>query len=383
MAAAAEVPAPIVDVDIQLLAAAKSLDLDEVARLLESGASAKYVESEDGTWGARKQTSALHEALLAGRRGSDAVALKAVVTKLLNAGANVNALWESYDWRGCGSSKTAFEMLLPMAMDDPTILELALTCGGNANTSSTSHTHSMRTDGSSTVYIIHNVARGGNLEAARALLDAGAEVDAIHREEYQNERGYDRHVRETALHIACSTGNVAMCALLLAAGANVDAIRQDLVQEPTNVASPTDDPRDDAFISSVRCVRVDETALHIALRQRNASLTTMLVCAGADRSIARSYGSEAITCEEMIESITGGDEDGSTADAPETSCKADKSTMLKALKTEWCPETHKLFPPDVRQCVETALKIAKRQEWPFPDTVLFRICALAAGPSSS
>lgn len=225
----------------------------------------------------------------------------------------------------------------------------------------------MRTDGSSEHYVLHTAIQGGNLEITRALLDASAQVDAVASEHFNNERGYNRHTEETALHQSCAKGDLAMCALLLARGADVNAIRKDLKQEHTGVDSPTDDPRDDSFVPSVRCVPIRETALHIAIQKQHVNLTTLLVCAGADASIPRNFYSGDL-----------GDAENDWSDtSAEELCNKD-AELLKALKTEWTPETHHLFPADVRASVEAALIIARRQEWPLPDTVLMRVCALAA-----
>lgn len=265
------------------------------------------------------------------------------------------------DWRGCGSTKTAFEMVLPAAMKDVELLELFLRFGGDPNTKSEQNVHSMRTDGRAIQYVLHKAVRNGNLEISRALLDAGAKVDSVASEHFSNERGFDRHMDETALHHACGghQPDVAMCALLLARGADVNAVRKDLDQVSSGVESPTDDPRDPDFVSSVVCVPVQETALHIAIRSKNADLVTMLVCAGADVSRKRVCGNTEASCEELC---------------------GDDETLLKALKAEWTPETHKLFPTEVREGVKAALMIANRQRWPLPDTLLFRICAMTAGP---
>mmetsp|Transcript_67002 Transcript_67002/g.134598 ORF Transcript_67002/g.134598 Transcript_67002/m.134598 type:complete len:151 (+) Transcript_67002:57-509(+) len=147
-----------------------------------------------------------------------------------------------------------------------------------------------------------------------------------------------------------------MVALLLARGADVNMIRKHLEQVRQEAGSPTADPRDPDFIPDVTCVPVSETALHIALRNCDSDLTTLLVCAGADVTCARQRGEERTACEELC---------------------GDNEALLKALNTVWTPETHKFFPQEVRESVEAALMIAKRQKWPLPETVLFDICRLA------
>ena len=138
----------------------------------------------------------------------------------------------------------------------------------------------------------------------------------------------------------------------------VNAVRKRLELENSGVQSQTNDPRSDNFVSSVICVPVEETALHIALVERKPDLVTMLVCAGADPSLQRKRGQSMMSCEDLCQ----GHED-----------------LKKALGAEWTPETHKHFPAGVRATVKTAFMVAQRQNW--PKTVLFKVCAMFAGPS--
>mmetsp|Transcript_63245 Transcript_63245/g.142239 ORF Transcript_63245/g.142239 Transcript_63245/m.142239 type:complete len:225 (-) Transcript_63245:76-750(-) len=221
----------------------------------------------------------------------------------------------------------------------------------------------MRTDGQAVSYVLHSAVQRGDLEVARALLDAGAEVDALSTSHFDNERGYNEHTEETALHQACDKGDLAMVSLLLARGADVNSTRELLEQVHVDVTSPTDDPRDDDYAPSVECVPVRETALHMALRREDSDLATLLVCAGADAACDRVRGEEQTPCTEL--------------------CNGNE-TLIKALSAEWTPESHKFFPAKVRESVEAALMIARRQKWPLPENVLFSICALAAsGPSGA
>ena len=138
----------------------------------------------------------------------------------------------------------------------------------------------------------------------------------------------------------------------------VNAVRKRLDLESSGVQSQTDDPRSANFVSSVICVPVEETALHIALLERKAELVTMLVCAGADASLRRKRGESTQCCDELCQG---------------------REELKKALGAQWTPETHKHFPATVRATVKTAFMIAQRQKW--PKTVLFKVCAMFAGPS--
>lgn len=339
---------------MDLIQAASELDLDRVNELLAAGADARFLHDPPGTWGSQDSKTALHAAI-ENRKGD----WTAVVLALLDAGADVNAKRCRVDWRGCGSTSSAFEMALAFAMKDVHLLERLLAVGGDPNTTSNREVHSMRTDGQTEVSVLHNAVETKSLELARALLDAGASVDAWHTEVMHNERGFNEDLAQTSLHIAIRAEDVAMAALLIARGADVNLRRKCLEQRDSGVRGDTDDPRDDDFVSSVVCVPVRETAMHLALRKKHEGLVTLLACAGADTSLLREDGGERQTCEEM--------------------CGEDE-TFLKALRAEWTPETHHLFPTDVRSSVEAALMIAKRQDWPLPSNLLFDICALAVSP---
>lgn len=242
-------------------------------------------------------------------------------------------------------------------MKDLRLLERLLAAGADPNTRRVREVHSMRTDGRSEKSVLFNAVETRSLELARALLDAGARVDDPHTERFDNERGYNEDMEQTALHVAVRGGDVAMAALLIARGANVNSWRRSLEQRDSGETGETDDPREAGFVSEVVCVPIRETPLHLALRKRHDGLVTLLACAGADPSLERADGDQRQTCEELCE---------------------EDVTLLRALRAEWTPETHHLFPAEVRSSVEAALMIAKRQEWPLPSNLLFEICALAA-----
>merc|ERR1712136_689608 len=244
--------------------------------------------------GSRDRRSALHCALKS--RSESGEVWFSVVEALVNANADVNASMASYDWRGCGREQTAFDMVLTRALQDSRLLEMFLTAGADANTKSVREVHSMRTDGTSTSYVLHKAVAGEDLEVARALLDAGADVNSVASDVYHNERGFNQHT--------------------------------------------------------------EETAFHVAIGIKNTDIMTVLVCSGANRDLPKVRGHDITSPEELC----GGDE-----------------ALLRALRAEWSPEQHHLFPPDVRERVKAALLIAQRQNWNLPDTVLFQAFAMASG----
>jgi len=291
--------------NLALIKVAGENDLELVKKYMEGGASAKFVHNPEGTWGAKDKKSALHMAITARRRldsEDDLAKNDRIISMLLDAKADVNAKRESSDWRGCGSSQTAFEMILPAAMQDPVLLRRFLDVGADPNTQSLRTVHSMRTDGYTKAPILVTAA-GKGTEAVRVLLEARADANAVRKETYHNERGYNRNEVESSLHIASKSGDVALLALLMEHGANVHTTRKELVHEEVARSDPegTDDPRDDNFESSVRCVPVEETALHLAIRHGHPTAVALLVCAGADTNLAYKYGEKRTTPQELCQ----------------------------------------------------------------------------------
>lgn len=146
---------------MELLHAIQVKDLTEQPRT-----DAAYEDYKEGTWGARDRQSPIHEALF--NLKSEGKQWRDGVMALMRKGADVNAKFEvregpsrelfgrrtnrsiqRYDWRGCGRTESAFELLLSYALleRDGEMLNEALQRGGDANVKSVSTTHSMRTDG--------------------------------------------------------------------------------------------------------------------------------------------------------------------------------------------------------------------------------------------
>lgn len=332
--------------DMALIEASGNLNSERVAELVAAGASAAFVHDPPGTWGSCDRKTALHRAIMSCPRdlaGDDTKMQNwtAVVECLLNAKADVNAIRSSSDWRGCGSSSTAFEMILPTAMKDAALLRMFLSAGADANTKSVRNVHSMRTDGSSTHFVLHTAVRARSLDVVQTLLDAGAQVDAVSSERFHNERGFNRHVEETSLHIACQNGDLSTATLLIARGADVNKVRVDLEQEERQLPKKskskkcTDDPRDPDFEPTVQCIPVKETPLHIALRGQHAAVVALLVCAGADPHISRVRNHVQTACEELC---------------------GDNVQLRYALQATWpSEEARSFFPLEFLGAIEMAL----------------------------
>ena len=200
----------------------------------------------EGTWGSRDSKTALHAALMGipwacAKHISRA---KQIVKMLLEAGADVNSKRSSYDWRGCGGSESAFDMVLEKTgLLGAGMLELCLAHGADPNMEKRSDRHSMRTDGSSSSRPLH----GANAAVTAVLLQAGAQVDTPATEVYHNERGYNQDSRKTALHLAVERGDLDKVTLLVAYGADVNAVATWIEHEDTGATNEVDDPRADDY----------------------------------------------------------------------------------------------------------------------------------------
>lgn len=205
------------------------------------------------------------------------------------------------------------------------------------------------------------------------MQDAKANVNAVYAARYINERGYNRNTVEIALHqvIGSRRGKdkekdtkerLRLMMLLLDAGADINNERKELVQEHVEVESPTDDPREDGYIPSVRCIPRRETPLLMAIRLGLAEEARLLVLRGADTSAKYHYGKETKTAEELA---------------------AGNEELLAALHCKWQPQYHRLYPASVRQSIFTALCVIKRQAWPLPVELVHQIFQWVATPPAA
>jgi hypothetical protein len=156
------------------------------------------------------------------------------------------------------------------------------------------------------------------------------------------------------LQLAVEHSSLDMVLLLLSEGAKPNDVGKAIVHVASGVESPTDDPRDALYQSPVRCVPVQENALHVALTRGNTDMVRALIIAGADKTTCRFYDGE----EQSVESLVNGN--------PE---------LLEALETtsEWTPETHKFFASRLREQVRAVLLVAKAKAWQLPEDALVTI----------
>lgn len=362
----------------QLIKAAGNLDTVGVRNLI-NGARTRTEKKAlldrelcPGVWGACRNESALHAALQASPRPSCSSEKERkqrwmeVLCLLLENGANPNDKFEDYNWKGRGSSETAFDMVLERgALDDVGLLKLFLDAGADPTVATTSRIASMRSDGHTSHTPLHTVVKGGiAVDCAIELIKAGADVNARKLCQIDNERGYNEDSSETPLHIAVEAGSVEMCSLLLSNGANTEAEQKRLLPKRLDVESPTDDPRDPNFVPSIRMVPVCQRALHLAIKENNPDLVRLLVLHGADKKATCTYDREELMVDELC----------SKQEIDEES----KRKLRDALAAEWSTDTHTFFPDSFKKSVRTTLLTAKRQGWPLGPDVLSLVFANAA-----
>lgn len=273
-----------------LLAAAEKNDFEEVKRQFALGGDPAYEHYVEGTWGAEKRTSALHEALH--HKNIE------MAKFLLDHKARPAALRSDYDWRGCGSKETAFQV----AAEDTDMLLLFLQYpGADPNLVSRSDTHSMRTDGHTTYSLIHTATRKNCWKSVDALVNAGAKIDSMYVSVYHNERGYNSNTNMNVLHIAAKGKCIEAARRLLQhpdATKIIDQLMSELLQEPNpkrREDDDNDDPRSGNYVSPIVCVKRQLTPLQVAIINHDQPMVDLLISHGADPSINGLKGSTTIS----------------------------------------------------------------------------------------
>ena len=296
--------------NIELLEACGQGDVSKVKNLLETGANAAFEHNVPGTWGAYDKVSPIHKALSAKENSSEIVAL------LLKNRASVNCKEEHYDWRGCGSGHSAFEIAMDKAKSTGNVDILREFLKYNADPNQTSHRdiHSMRTDGRITQTLLTSAASSNNVEILKCLLEGGADPNKTCSESIHNEYGTRRETTESALHISAGGRNDEDAAksveVLLENGADINAIRtflhQEVIEKP-NSAKDIDEPREIGFHSGLSTKSASETALHIAINSGNCLVVKCLVDHNADMSIKYHIGDEYTSVEDLVKKVQDDD----------------------------------------------------------------------------
>ena len=294
----------IKELNLKLMTECKNQDLGKIKELIANGAQANYVKRIQGTWGAYKRESVLHAAMQSLKKENektDVKTWKEIILLLLKSGSDPNEKYEDYDWRGCGTSQSVFD-LMGSKMDSD-LFTAIIKAGLDPNLVSVTDRHSMRTDGCAKSNLLHNFSRSGNVDFVVVLLEAGADVDVYATENVSNERGYRENRSETALHLAASNDHLQVCIFLLAKGADINKmhtfIDSNLNEEIEN-SNRTDDPRDENYKNPWENVPVECTALHLALKESLYDLAKFLLAAGANHQIPYKRGDKKISCFDLF-----------------------------------------------------------------------------------
>jgi len=212
----------------------------------------------------------------------------------------------------------------------------------------------MRSDGHTRCPMLLTAVYGGNQDAIKALLDAKADPNSVEEEQVHNERGYNMDMRQTSLHVACKKGDLQTVALLLQSNADINAVRKDMKHEDVDQAElsapesgpsksgkskrmvvQTDDPREEGYVCPIRCIKIQETALHIAIQAKHKGLVALLACAGSDTSLTRSRGESETATTELC---------------------ADDASLLDAVSASWPLAGNEAFLADGDlQIIETVM----------------------------
>jgi len=272
----------------------KAGELKAARAMLNSGVPPTEVH-KPGHWGAETRRAPLHTAIRLFQRSPNEDVMS-LIKLLLDKGANTNDMAVDRNWKGTGSSESAFQMALEHDLRDVNgkaeLTTLLLQHGADASKPKVQDIHSMRTDGRITTPLLHMAVSLNHLGLARALLEAKADVNAKYTESISNERSFDEDRRETALNSALNgiktdrkNDSMEMIQLLLEHGVDVNYRSTYLRHDPNpeyNEEDDEDDPRDESYIPSVINIQVSFTAIHQAVLGNRPDIVALLVRHGAN-----------------------------------------------------------------------------------------------------
>eukprot|EP00026_Physarum_polycephalum_P009752 Phypoly_transcript_09886.p1 GENE.Phypoly_transcript_09886~~Phypoly_transcript_09886.p1 ORF type:complete len:426 (+),score=64.94 Phypoly_transcript_09886:72-1280(+) len=102
-----------------------------------------------------------------------------------------------------------------------------------------------------------------------------------------------------------------------------------------------------------------ETALHVAIRNKNYDIVWRLVLAGASTKITRINAKEFV--EQTVEDLCAGNQE-----------------LLRAVRQVWTPETNRKFPKCVRDGIKCATLVFRRLNNGIPQHVMYNILSMVA-----
>ncbi|KAL9644400.1 hypothetical protein ABK040_013629 [Willaertia magna] len=345
--------------DEQLLEAINNEDIEGIKSALNSGANANFSKYIEGTWGAYEQYSMIHKVL---EWSEDNKELKReAVELLLSRGADVNAKYGESNWKGSGSSGTAFQMALNYGDND--VIGLFLEHGADPNTIERREAHTMRYDGSSSEPVLYKATGRIAKDLVKKLLAKGANPNEFAKNRGQSEYGPISDTKKTALHCACEMfceeeenkrkeDLLVIIRYLIDYGADVNALGRHVDQvdvdrgfnEDEEYDEEFDNPRSEKFVPRVKNVYKRFIALHLALLLRNEQLTTLLMANGADTSIPFKEDNVEMSSLEL----------------------AKEEPFISLIKPfSWSPSNHIYLPFELRRGIATLQKCSVRLNWPL------------------
>jgi len=325
---------------------------------------------------------------------------RAVIMMLLDAGADP----ASIHWNPYGSvpeAGSAFQLTLPAILFDVPLLRAFLNSGADPNTLSNARIERMYE------HVLHMAIALKQPEAAKALLEAGAHIDAIREmvlhpvveqskpkwaplvvseatytvhQRYRHEQLIEKRrarlrrdggadtgeviaerVTMTALHVSCAAGDLSMSAWLLAHGANPNVVIQTKKKIERKVASG---PR-----SSAKPGRVAGGTSKVQNRPASQSPAKPSLKDGFEMieetplQLAINNGPEASPLVALLV-LAGADTSrpaGEERKQPAELCKG-RASLLGALRAEWSnPSVQGYFPTKLHADVEAAIAFAKKR----------------------
>lgn len=317
-------------------------NLPEVKKMIDSGTPANFINRDEGTWGAYTQEGAIHCALdNYGQNASKGIFDLGLLEYLLQNGADINAESASYNWKGTGSTRTAFSTSLSIIFhySDENLLRLILKYGGDPNIPIRNSGHSMRTDSTEVSYPIIKAVNSNKADLVRIFIEGKADVNKARHYDMYNEYGSRQNLRESALVVACRncTGETDIIELLLEANADVNSVAYYLKEEYDETKQLGSDPREDDFVTGYTHEKISECPLDIAIQKRNKKLIFLLSVYGA-KDFSYKVMNENRNIEFQLNKYFDGEE---------------INEVKNLVKTKWNKDVHKYLPKKLRRNIES------------------------------
>lgn len=347
------------ELDEALVCATHGLDSDRVAKLIDAGAGASFVRSRSnsaqsqrdrGGSADRAHSVDLRQCQTDGTaRDEMSGALRTAIDRLSTTDdrPSVGACEAVIDALAATEADVGVNIVGALLTARSELLDTILESGRGLPDTSRSAVRGIarvRAECLPAQHSLHKAVRAKDLEGARALLDAGAVVDAVTTDRSPWDAGDGLPTEQTALHIACTNGDLPIVAMLMARGADVNAVRmrpeQDVdssngevvkvPREPRTGRNPRQSSMSPHRTATAGASLIMETPLHIAVLAGNAELVAVLMCGGAKASCERILRQGLRVRHSSTESL----------------CANDRS-LLAAIDSEWGLAVRAKLPPDI------------------------------------